>query len=153
NYVSILFGNGDGTFRTPVNYSTGAGPRIVKVADLNGDGILDLAVTNTGSNNVSILLGNPDGTFKAAMNYAVGGNPATVAVGDLNGDGKLDLAVSYRPDCFGEASGSVSLLLGNGDGTFNPGGTLQMSYDGSGCAGPTDPLPVLIADLNGDGRM
>ena len=74
--VSILLGNGDGTFKTAVNYGAGSSaPYSVAVADFNGDGKLDLAVANIASNNVSILLGNGDGTFQAAVNYGAGSNP------------------------------------------------------------------------------
>ena len=67
NNVSILLGNGDPTFRAPVNYATGSNPNSVAVGDFNGDGKLDLAVANSGSNNVSVLLGNGEGTFQAAV--------------------------------------------------------------------------------------
>ena len=63
--VSILLGNGDGTFQSAVNYPAGSSPGSVVVADLNGDGFLDLAVTNYGGT-VNVLLGNGDGTFQAA---------------------------------------------------------------------------------------
>ena len=86
----------------------------VAVADLNGDGKLDLAVANNGSNNVSVLLGNGNGTFAAAQNFITGTEPRSVAVADLNGDGKPDLAVASYGD------GTVSVLLGNGNGTFRP---------------------------------
>ena len=72
----------------------GTAPFSVATADFNGDGKLDMAVTNGGSNKISILLGNGDGTFQAAVNYPAGTNPTSVTVGDFNGDGKLDLAVA-----------------------------------------------------------
>src|SRR6266436_6398742 len=112
NNVSVLLGNGDGTFQTPVAFATGTRPQSVAVGDFNGDGKLDLVVANEGSNNVSVLLGNGDGAFQAAQNFPAGTNPQSVAVGDFNGDGKLDLAVAN------EGSGDVSVLLGNGDGTL-----------------------------------
>src|SRR5260370_4517138 len=77
--------------------------------------MLDLAVANSGSNNVSVLLGNGDGTFQAAIAFGAGFNPHFVALGDFNSDGRLDLAaVNY-----GSATATVSVLLGNGDGTFH----------------------------------
>src|SRR5262249_51928139 len=106
--VSVLLGNGDGTFQPARNFTAGTNPRSVAVGDFNGDGILDLAVANL--NNVSVLLGNGDGTFRAARSFAAGRAPSSVAVGDFNGDGLLDLAVVGRDN--------VSVLLGNGDGTF-----------------------------------
>ena len=84
------------SFAAAVNYPVGTEPRTVAVGDFNGDGKLDLAVANEGSNNVSVLLGKGDGTFQTAVNYAVGSTPASVAGGDFNGDGKLDLAVANR---------------------------------------------------------
>jgi large repetitive protein len=87
-------GNGDGTFQAAVNYAVGSWPSSVAVGDFKGDGKLDLAVTNSGSNNVSVLLGNGDGTFGATVNYGAGSGPASLAVGDFNGDGKPDLARS-----------------------------------------------------------
>ena len=85
NNVSVLMGNGDGTFQAAVNYPAGTNPKALAVGDLNGDGKADLAVANFGDNNISALLGNGDGTFQAATNYGVGTNPQAVAVGDFNG--------------------------------------------------------------------
>ena len=90
NTVSVLLGNGDGTFQAHVEYPTGRWPESVVVGDFRGDGKLDLVVSNSGDNNLSVLLGNGDGTFQPAVNYSVG--PGSVAVGDFNRDGKLDLA-------------------------------------------------------------
>jgi hypothetical protein len=73
--VSILLGNGDGTFQAPVNYGVGVSPFSVATGDFNGDGELDLAVANEGSDTVSILLGNGDGTFQTAKEYTVGALP------------------------------------------------------------------------------
>jgi streptogramin lyase len=100
--------------RLPWTTAPGPTPTRWRWAIFNGDGKLDLVVANDGSNNVSILLGNGDGTFRAAVNYGVGSGsaPTSVAVGDFNGDGKLDLAVAN------ELSNNVSILLGNGNGTF-----------------------------------
>ena len=72
--VSILLGNGRGTFGTATNFAVGDFPSSVAIADFNSDGDLDLAVTNQGSDTVSILLGNGDGTFGTATNFAAGGN-------------------------------------------------------------------------------
>jgi hypothetical protein len=92
--VSILLGNGNGTFQPAVNYAVGTNPNSVIVADFNGDGKLDLAVANLYSNAVSILLGSGNGTFRPAVNFAAGFYPFSVATGDFNGDGKPDLAVA-----------------------------------------------------------
>jgi predicted dienelactone hydrolase len=139
NKVSVLLGNGDGTFQAAVDYATGSGPYSVAVGDFNGDGKLDLAVANQ-SNSVSVLLGNGNGTFRPAVNYGAGQNSTSLAVADLNGDGKLDLAVGN----LGSASNSVSVLLGNGDGTFHAAADWPAG---------TNPTSVAVGDFNGDGRL
>jgi len=138
NNVSILLGNGDGTFAAAVNYPAGTGPNFVAVGDFNGDGDLDLAVSNYNSHNVSILLGNGDGTFAAAVNYAVGSAPISVAVGDFNGDTNLDLAVSNW------TSNNVSILLGNGAGAF----AAAVNYPAG-----TGVNFVAVGDFNGDTNL
>ncbi|MGA3327934.1 MAG: choice-of-anchor D domain-containing protein [Terriglobia bacterium] len=140
NNVTILLGNGDGTFQTAVNYTVGSAPTDVAAGDFNGDGKLDLAVTNADSNNVTILLGNGNGTFTpAASSPATGTEPYAVAVGDFNGDGKLDLAVANY------VSGNVTILLGNGDGTF----ACAASSPTTG----TKPSAIAVGDFNGDGKL
>jgi hypothetical protein len=145
--VSVLLGNGDGSFRAPASYPTGLGPVFVTVADFNGDGILDLAVANSGTiytgvgGNMSVLLGKGDGTFQAAVNYATGDGAACVAVGDFTGDGILDLAVNntYAND--------VSVLFGKGDGTFQA----AVNYDVGPAVFPGS--CVVAKDFNGDGIL
>jgi hypothetical protein len=117
--VSIFLGDGDGTFQAAVNFGAGDAPTTLLTGDFNGDGKLDLAVANGNSNNVSILLGNGDGTFQAPLNAAVGVEPIALAAADFNGDGKLDLAVANL-GVPGLSAGSFSVLIGNGDGTFQP---------------------------------
>jgi len=137
NAVSILLGNGDGSFRPPPTYQTGLGPFGVVVADFNGDGIADLVVTNSDSDNVGIFLGNGDGTFQPQQTYAAGHEPLGIVVGDFNRDGIADLAVVDFVDR------GVSILLGNGDGTFQ---APQQSF-----AVGHQPLFITTADFNGDG--
>ena len=140
NNVSILLGNGDGTFQIHVDYPTGAQPGSVAIGDFNGDGKLDLAVVNSYSNNVSVLLGNGNGTFQPAVSYGTGSGtgPAFVAVGDFNRDGKLDLAVANSNSTY------VSVLLGNGDGTFQT----AVNYDVGGA-----PTSIAVGDFNHDGKL
>lgn len=133
--VSILLGNGDGSFQNHVDYDAGSIPSAIVAGDFNGDGILDLAVANFGSSNVSVLLGNGDGSFQFHTDYDAGSQVVSVATGDFNGDGKLDLALA--------GGSAVSVLLGNGDGTFQAATT----YSG------TSLLWVATGDFNGDGKL
>lgn len=103
-------------FAPPKSYPVGTSPAAIAVGDFNGDGKMDIAVANTGSGDVSVLLGNGDGTFQPASHFSAGNSPTAIAVGDFNGDGKLDLA-AFQPTANG-VSGSVGILFGNGDGTF-----------------------------------
>jgi len=94
--VSVLLGNGDGTFGTRTDYPTGSNPWDVAAGDLNGDGRADLVVANYSSGTLSLLLGNGQGGFTLATNLVVGANPRSVALGDLNSDGRLDI-VALNP--------------------------------------------------------
>jgi hypothetical protein len=141
--VGVLLGKGDGTFRAPVAYSSGGNnARSIAVADVNGDGNPDLIVVNVNSGDVGILLGEGNGTFQAAVTYNSGSSaPFSVAVADMNQDGQLDLVVAndnYNGD------GSVSVLLGNGDGTFQN----AVNYSSGGY----EAWSVAVADVNGDGN-
>jgi hypothetical protein len=142
NTVIILLGNGDFTFTaaggSPI--TVGNFPEAVKVGDFNRDGVLDLAVANANDNSLSILLGKGDGTFTQASGspISVGAFPFFLAVADFNGDSKSDIAVVNDND------GTVTILLGNGDGTFTPA-------SGSPIAVGNGPCPVVAADFNGDG--
>jgi hypothetical protein len=137
NGISVLLGNGDGTFQPSIAIGTGLSPVSIAVGDLNGDGQLDLAISNFNSDNISVLLGNGDGTFQAQTVYPVGSRPTSINIGDFNGDGNLDLVTTNW------ASSNLSVLLGNGDGTFQA----STFY-------ATDSYPdqVSVADLDGDGK-
>ncbi len=134
--VNAVMGNG---FQGAVNYSTGGLARSISMSDFNGDGKIDLAVANVGSNNVSILIGNGNGTFQQAVNYATGSGPYSVAVGDFNGDGQPDLAVANTFD------GTVSILLGRAGGSFNGQAVIQLPGGGG-------PISISVADFNLDGK-
>jgi hypothetical protein len=114
------------------------------VGDFNGDGVPDLAGDNAEDptyGSVELLIGNGDGTFKPAVSIGIGNNyPSWIAAGDFNGDGKLDIALAN-----GSSPGTLGILLGNGDGTFQPMMT-----------GPTigiEPTFITAADLNVDGKL
>jgi hypothetical protein len=139
--AAILLGNGDGTFREAGTYSA-CYAHGVAVGDFNGDGIMDIAVSNAGCATVTVLLGNGDGTFtqSGVFNTASGAGdpPYSVAVGDFNGDGKLDLVTA------GDQSDKISILIGNGDGTFQP----HVDYPTSSTA-----WKVVTGDFNRDGHL
>ena len=141
--ISVLLGNGDGTFQPAVNYATGANSGSVAVGDFNGDGVPDLAVLTGGSSStatdpahISILAGNGDGTFQAPVNTRVTNGIGSLAAGDFNGDGMLDLVVT-----------SINaILIGNGDGTFKAPANLSNAFlQSSG--------KVTAGDFDGDGKL
>ena len=139
--VTILLGNGDGTFTTAPTVAAGAGANWIAVGDFNEDGKPDLAVANfssTGPAGVTILLGNGDGTFTAGASPATGSGPFSIVTADFNGDGHLDLAVSNSVD------GTVTLLLGVGNGTFTLGSTSTVG---------TQPQVLAPGDFNEDGIL
>src|SRR6516165_1091383 len=84
--VSVLLGNGDGSFQSAQSFPAGGFPYSVAVGDFNGDGALDLVVTNYYANTISVLLGNGDGSFQAPQSFGAGSSPYSVAVEDFNGD-------------------------------------------------------------------
>ncbi|HEY1866333.1 MAG TPA: FG-GAP-like repeat-containing protein, partial [Candidatus Acidoferrales bacterium] len=138
NTVSILLGNGDGTFGAHTDFATGAGPTAVVAADFNKDGKQDLAVANQTDNTVSILLGKGDGTFAAHTDIPVGTGPVAIVTADFDKDGNPDLAV------LNQTTNNVSILLGKGDGTFKP----RQDY-----AVGTTPSAMTFGDFNNDGNI
>jgi hypothetical protein len=111
--VTVLFGNGAGSFGTPVNYVSFFEPRAIKTGDFNGDGNVDIAAANYSSNNIAIFLGSPTGTFAPGFGVNCLSGPTTLLSLDIDGDNKLDLAVAN--------TNSVSILKGNGLGSFATG--------------------------------
>lgn len=137
NGLGVLLGNGDGTFQ-PFNEQsipTDSGP--TAVADFNGDGIADLVLVSAAP---FVSLGNGDGTFQNAVRLNTGNNQETaIATGDFNGDGKADLvAVSDLGNSL------IAVLLGNGDGTFQPPSNYGTSAPG--------PRAISVGDFNNDGK-
>jgi hypothetical protein len=142
--VSVLLGNAGGTFQTVQNYSAGGQtPVTLAVGDLNGDGVQDLITANGqfANNSVSVLSGIGDGSFATPSVYAAGQTPIDVAVGDFNGDGMLDVVAANQGAFMGTQEGSVSVLLGNGDGSLMASPDLIVPGPG----------PIAEADLTGDG--
>jgi hypothetical protein len=148
--VTILLGNGDGTFELGQTIFTGSASEYVIGKDFDGDGNMDLVTANRGSNTVSLLLGNGDGTFQDPRYFVVGNtsdsNPANAVPADFRnlGDGTFDLVTAN----FGE--GTVSILLGNHDGTFQPAVTYPVGINPLG-DGDVNPHFVSTGDYNGDG--
>jgi hypothetical protein len=142
NTVSVFLGRSNGIFGGRQNFPTAAGPIALVAADFNHDGKLDLAVVASSANVVSVLLGNGNGTFKPSIDYPTGQSPLALVAGDFNHDRNVDLAVvnSCSPSC----ANTVSILLGNADGTFQS----KKDY-------PVGDTPIAIAtqDLNGDGNL
>jgi hypothetical protein len=137
NSLSVLLGNGNGTFQSPSSIATGNTPSSIAVADFNGDGISDLAVVNQDDNTIGIYLGNGDGTFKAPTLIPTGSKPTSIvaAAFDSSSNAITDLAVTNSAD------NTLSTFIGDGKGGFSKGATYA-----TGVA----PLYVASADLNGD---
>jgi hypothetical protein len=151
--IGVLLGNGDGTLQAVVTYDSGGRTGFaVNVADVNGDGKLDLVALNScvsadncANGTVAVFLGSGDGTFQVPVTYDSGGvAPDSLAVGDVNGDGKLDVLVGRQCNGSNCSVGVIGVLLGNGDGTF--GSAIDFSSGGS------VPTSLAIADVNGDGK-
>jgi PKD repeat protein len=140
--VYVHFGNGDGTFG-PVYATSKSGcvAEDLMTGDFNEDGRVDVAVLNPCPfGKVSVMLGNGDGTFQPQMDAPVP-FPFFGDAGDLNGDGHLDLAVSTND--FQANDANLAVLLGRGDGTFNPAVNFEVAWS---------PAGVRIGDFNSDGR-
>src|SRR5436309_384546 len=128
--------------QTYLYYQAGVGvgnkPSGIVVADLNGDGILDLAVANESDDTVSVVLSRPNGSFAPKVDYNVGAAPVALVCGDFNGDHIPDLAVVNSQD------NTVSVLLGTGGGTFNS----HVTYPTG-----TSPIAIVAADFSGDNKL
>lgn len=140
--ISVMLGKGDGTFQPAImtNFPPGQSPSFVVIADFNVDGKPDLVALGQFSGTGIVLLGRGDGTFQLPINVPVDFQSAGIAAGDLNGDGKPDLAVTSN----NFPGGTVSVSLGNGDGTF---GARQIFPVGA------SPASVALGDLNVDGKL
>ena len=137
NTVSILLGNGDGTFREQTQLHVCQEPRALAMNDFNEDGHADIVLACSGGDEVALLIGRGNGKFAEGSRYPVHRSPVSVAVEDLNGDHHVDLAVALRND-------KVKVFLGNGKGELRHG--VQYEH------GDT-PTSVALADLNGDSKV
>ncbi len=138
NTISMLLGNGTGSFPTKTQYAVPGNPVAIVHGDFNGDGKQDVATADERLSEISVLLGNGDGTLQTHQEFSTGAQPVALATADLNGDGKLDIVTANLN------ANTVSVLLGNGDGTFK---THKDYGTGKGPSG------VAIGDFKGDGKL
>jgi hypothetical protein len=148
NAVSVMLGNGDGTFRAKTYFPVGTQAQAVAAGDFNSDGRVDLVVTlNSPQFSLALLTGTGTGGFNAPTFFpnTSGFDSPAIAATDLNGDGRLDLVVMHSIACFTapcRAARSITVLLGNGNGTFQTPREIDVG---------TGPNSMAVADLNRDG--
>ncbi|MFT3907395.1 MAG: VCBS repeat-containing protein [Steroidobacteraceae bacterium] len=143
NTVGVLLGKGDGTFGPRSDFPAGNNPHGVVVADFNKDGKPDVALANNGPTGaLHVLLGKGDGTLGEAIQYEAGAGTFSIDAGDFNHDGYPDLVTANQ------RSGSVSVLINTGKGSFNP----PVDYPASGDPGGK-PVSVTVADLRQNGKL
>lgn len=137
--ITVMLGDGDGTFPNRAQFNAGRNPVRLALADVNRDGVLDIGAVDVASDEGVLLLGNGDGTFRPARTFPAGDQPASVAIADVNRDGKPDFVAGSS------GTNTVVVLPGNGDGSFQPQRTFAT-------AGSTV-RRIAIGDLNGDDNL
>src|SRR6185312_8982990 len=143
--VNLLLGNGDGSFQVPRRHVAGGEPFSMVAGDFDQDGHPDLAFADYGSDTLSRLLLNGDGSLRSSEKYEAGTLSLGLVVGDFDGDGRLDLTVAGIDRNNGP--GTISVLAGNGDGSFQPPRHNPAPEPAAGTPG------LLAADFDGDGRL
>jgi hypothetical protein len=146
NTVSVLFNRGNITFTLPLTFNVGDRPFNIVADDFDGNGSIDLATSDFGSSTVSVLRNSGNGFFAPAVLYETNANPATMTSGDIDGDGDSDVVM--RNSVFfddGDRQGnSISVLLNNGDATFNS----PISFT----VGEV-PVGLILEDLDDNGKL
>ncbi|GIK20050.1 MAG: hypothetical protein AMXMBFR77_27680 [Phycisphaerales bacterium] len=134
----VYIGLGGGEFEDPAEYDAGTSVSSMALADLNGDGFLDIVATNPGSNVLSVLLNQGDGTFGARQTRATGANPQSLVLADITGNGHLDAILLSFADL------QIVIHQGVGNGSFEDAVTVES---------PSNPRAVRVADFTGDGLL
>lgn len=125
NSVSVMLGNGNGTFKAAVSYATGGVVADVSAADLNGDGKQDLVLSSSAiGGTLRVMMGAGDGSFQTAVSYSIGTTVSSHQVADVNNDGVFDIIAA--------SSGLASIFIGNGDGTFQSRSTVSLGVAAAG---------------------
>jgi hypothetical protein len=146
--ASVMLNNGDGTFRPKTDFPVGTWTQDVAAGDFNGDGKMDLAVSLQDPQlSLAILLGTGTGTFGVPTYFPnpTGFDAPQVLASDINNDGKLDVVIMHGINCFTASCVSgrvVTVMLGNGDGTFQPAQVIDVV---------THPAAIALGDFNRDG--
>ncbi len=138
NDVSVIIGNGLGSFGSPASFAVGSSPWSVVLNDFNGDTFLDVATSNQNSNNVSLLLGDGAGNLGIASNFSVGLKPEMLVCADFDGDTKTDIATCDRN------SNTISVIAGDGLGGFAPPTSFVST---------SEPFALCVNDFNNDSKM
>ncbi|MCK6555502.1 VCBS repeat-containing protein [Candidatus Binatia bacterium] len=146
--IGVLLNEGDATFAPVVETDTGDGPEAVVLGHFDDDEFLDAATANYDDETVTVLLGEGDGTFTLGDELLVGSSPVGLATDDLDGDGRADLVVANSTGG-DESAGSVTVLVGLGEGKFEAMPEIEVDCDDVDCT----PVALGIADLNGDGKL
>lgn len=136
--IGVYFGNGNGTFASPVEYAVGASPNALVTGDFNKDGKMDLLVVNTSDNSFNKLTNDGTGGFNISVPFFVGNSPVAAAVADFNADSWPDVAV------INSADGNASVLLNNTLGGFDVPNNVDLG---------SSPCSLIVSDINGDGKL
>jgi hypothetical protein len=142
--VVVFLGNGDGTFHPPTTLLSGADTRFIAAADFRGNGTADLVFVS--GSNVVVMLGNGDGTFQAAINAPGGNGMMALVVGNFKPGKFPDVAVLNSLPANNPPISRIFVLLGNGDGTLQPGIAEAITA-------VVNPVALAVGDFNGDGKL